>query len=268
MVTDASELRAVSAIRRDGAAPAVVLIHGFTGTPWELGTLAEALSAAGYAVEAPLLPGHGETPLALSRATWDGWLAHVERSVDEVLARHGSAVVIGFSLGSLLALVAGVARQHRGVIALGALGTALELPTLDARVLRMSEAMGRFLPNVNVPKFRGSDVRDPMAKRSNPAYATQPLRAAREILRGQREARAVLASIAVPLLVVHGRADDTTPLAASLALVSAAERAEVELRVLPRSAHLLGRDVEHREVCDAVLGFVRRVTPSNRGSAG
>ncbi len=261
-MTDATSRTPVEPIRHDGAAPAVVLVHGFTGTPWELGTLAEALARAGYAVEAPLLPGHGETPLALSMSTWDRWLAHVEGAVDGVLARYGSAIVLGFSLGSLLALVAGAARQHRGVLALGALGTALELPTLDTRVLRVSEAMGRLLPNVNVPKFRGSDVRDPKAKRSNPAYPTQPLRAAREILRGQREARAILRSISVPLLVVHGRADDTTPLSASLALVAEAERAEVELRVLPRSAHLLGRDVEHREVCDAVLAFVRRVTPA------
>jgi esterase/lipase len=145
------------------------------------------------------------------------------------------------------------------VVAVGALGTALELPALEARVLRASEALGRYLPAVNIPKLRGSDVRDPRAKRDNPAYRTQPLRAAREILRGQRAAREAAPRLTVPLLVVHGRADDTTPLSGSLALVAMAERADVELRVLPRSAHMLGRDVEHRDVCEAVTGFVRRV---------
>lgn len=90
-------------------------------------------------------------------------------------------------------------------------------------------------------------MRDPHSKRTNPAYPTQPLRAARDVCRGSTRGE-TLANIAVPLLVVHGRADDTTPLS-SLELVAACERATVDLRVLPpRSAHLLGRDVESREV--------------------
>lgn len=247
-------------IERGGHGPAVILVHGFTGTPWELGPLIDAVSAAGFAVRAPLLPGHGTSPAALGRSTWDQWFTAVEQSVDAALAEHSSAIVIGFSLGSLLALTVGALRQHRGVIAIGALGTALELPAFDQRALEIAERLGPFLPDISVPKFRGSDVRDPYAKRNNPAYATQPLRAAREILRGQRAARELLANITLPLLVVHGRADDTTPLSASLALVAACERASVEMEVLPRSAHLLGRDVESSEVCDRVLSFVRRVS--------
>jgi carboxylesterase len=256
--------RAIGPIERAGGGPAIVVVHGFTGTPWEIEALVDRLAQDGHAVRAPLLPGHGSTPQALGRARWDEWLAHVEGTVDEALASHGSAVVLGFSLGSLLALVAGAARQHRGVIAVGALGTALELTPLEARVLAVSEGLGRLLPDVRVPKFRGSDVRDPRSKRDNPAYATQPLRAAREILRGQRAAREVLGSLTIPVLVVHGRADETTPLSASLSLAEAATRADVELRILPRSGHLLGRDVEALEVCDAVGAFVRRVSAGRR----
>jgi carboxylesterase len=253
-------------IARDGVAPAVVLIHGFTGTPWELEPLVDAVSAEGFAVRAPLLPGHGETPACLSRARWTDWQSHVERVVDAELDRFGSVIVLGFSLGSLLALAVGGARQHRGVLAIGALGTAIALPTLEDRVLRVSEALGPLLPHVHIPKLRGSDVRDPDAKRTNPAYPTQPLRAAREILRGQRAAREAAPRLTVPLLVVHGRADDTTPLRASLELVALAERADVELRVLPRSAHMLGRDVEAREVSDAVVSFIGRVSRRHRHS--
>lgn len=257
-------VEAVEPIAREGRGPVVFLIHGFTGTPWELGPLVDAVSDAGFAVRAPLLPGHGESPAALARSTWTQWRAHVEREVDAALSEHTHAIVLGFSLGSLLSLSVGAARQHRGVIAIGALGTALQLPSFDQRGLEFAEAMGRFLPDVNVPKFRGSDVRDPFAKRSNPAYPTQPLRAAREILHGQRAAREVLANITVPLLVVHGRADDTTPLSASMELVASCERTAVELRVLPRSAHLLGRDVESREVSECVVSFVKRVSEKVR----
>jgi carboxylesterase len=250
----------IEAIERAGHGPVVVLVHGFTGTPWELEPLVDALAGAGYAVRAPLLPGHGESPAALARATWEQWRTHIEREVDRALDVHTHCIVVGFSLGSLLALAVGASRQHRGVIALGALATALELDPLVQRGLALAEALGRLVPGINVPKVRGSDVRDPDAKRHNPAYRTQPLRAAREILRGQRAVKEVLANITVPVLVVHGRADETTPLSASMALVAACERAPVELRVLPRSAHLLGRDVEFGAVCEAVVSFVERVS--------
>ena len=35
------------------------MLHGFTGNPQSMRPLAEALAAAGYTVDLPLLPGHG-----------------------------------------------------------------------------------------------------------------------------------------------------------------------------------------------------------------
>src|SRR5215470_1737870 len=47
---------------------ACLVIHGFTGTPWDVRPLGEALSRAGIAVQAPRLPGHGTTPAAMLEA--------------------------------------------------------------------------------------------------------------------------------------------------------------------------------------------------------
>src|SRR5688572_17767016 len=43
---------------------ACLLLHGFTGSPWDMRPLGERLSERGYAVRAIRLPGHGSTPLA------------------------------------------------------------------------------------------------------------------------------------------------------------------------------------------------------------
>jgi alpha-beta hydrolase superfamily lysophospholipase len=51
---------------------ACLLIHGFTGTPWDVRPLGEALSAAGISVQAPRLPGHGTTPAAIARRPCTG----------------------------------------------------------------------------------------------------------------------------------------------------------------------------------------------------
>ncbi len=246
-----------SAISTDGTAPAVLLLHGFTSTPWETRPVAEALSRAGFATRAPLLPGHGTNPDALAKVTWADWLRCAEIELDALIASHKHVVIAGFSLGALLAIVAGTRRQHSGVVGVIALGAATGLSPLAGRVLSVAERLGGWMPDLRLKKYRGSDVRDPTAKRLNPAYRVQPMRAARELLEGQRQALTAVSTLSLPLLVMHGRHDSTVPMSKALLLVERAERASVELRILPRSAHLLGVDVERAQVCEAIVSFVQ-----------
>ena len=66
-----------------GERGACLLIHGFTGTPWDVRPLGEALSRAGIAVHGVRLPGHGTTPAAMLDARAPDWLL----ACDEALAR-------------------------------------------------------------------------------------------------------------------------------------------------------------------------------------
>src|SRR5512143_863129 len=52
---------------------AALLIHGFTGTPYEVRPLAEHLAGRGLEVATPVLPGHGQDAAALNRTTWRDW---------------------------------------------------------------------------------------------------------------------------------------------------------------------------------------------------
>src|SRR5688572_7729976 len=54
---------------------AALCLHGFTGTPFEVRPLAEALAAQGYTTLAPVLAGHGGTVDDLAGTTHADWLA-------------------------------------------------------------------------------------------------------------------------------------------------------------------------------------------------
>src|SRR5581483_5557247 len=77
----------------------VLCLHGLTGTPFEVRPLAEALGAAGYTVEVPLLAGHGGTLRDLAATQWSDWLASAERAMDDLYRRiDGRPIcVVGFS---------------------------------------------------------------------------------------------------------------------------------------------------------------------------
>src|SRR6187549_3092356 len=65
----------------------VVLVHGFTGTPFEVGYLGRALAKERYTVSAPRLPGHGTSLDDLDRTRWEDWVGTVENATDRLAAR-------------------------------------------------------------------------------------------------------------------------------------------------------------------------------------
>src|SRR5581483_10301797 len=81
-----------------------LLVHGFTGSPFEMRLLGEHLAARGLAVEGPLLPGHRSTTAALAATGWRDWLAGVERAFEKLQSRAPRVAVCGLSLGGLLTL--------------------------------------------------------------------------------------------------------------------------------------------------------------------
>ena len=76
---------------------AVLLVHGGGDTPQTLRYLADVLHAHGYAVRAPLLPGHGRALHEFSRVTADAWLDAVRTEYRAMRARYGWVGVIGLS---------------------------------------------------------------------------------------------------------------------------------------------------------------------------
>src|SRR5262249_60755178 len=82
----------------------VLLLHGFTGTPFEVRSLGEALHARlGVTVSGPLLAGHGGSARALAATGWRDWEASALSALVELRARCDGVVVAGLAVGCLLA---------------------------------------------------------------------------------------------------------------------------------------------------------------------
>ena len=58
----------------EGGDRAVILIHGFGGTPFDLRLLGEYLSDNGIASYGVLLPGFGTSELDLEKTNWRQWV--------------------------------------------------------------------------------------------------------------------------------------------------------------------------------------------------
>src|SRR5689334_5660721 len=101
MTADPGALRGgdPSPVRVDGKGPAVLALHGYGGTPFEVRLVVEVAQELGLAAYAPLLPGHGTHARELARTRFPDWLAAAETALDSLVGSSGHAVVAGLSLG-------------------------------------------------------------------------------------------------------------------------------------------------------------------------
>jgi len=239
----------------DGAV-GVVLLHGFTGSPYEVRYLGERLAAAGFPVAAPLLPGHGTRIEDLDGTRWEDWVDHVERAADGMGRRCDRVAIVGQSLGGLLALY--IASRRTALTCVASLAAPLWLDGLPGRVAGWAHRRsGRpDLPIKAIPKFGGSDVLDPISKAENPCYPAIPIKALAQLVAFMTVVDASLSKVTQPTLVLHARQDHTAPVACA-ARIAEATRAK-RMRILPRSYHLIAVDVERDIVAAEVIDFVRR----------
>jgi carboxylesterase len=252
---------------------AVLCLHGFTGTPFEVRPLAEALAAQGFTVAAPLLAGHGHSVEALAATRWPDWLASAERALLELRDNVAGApvAVAGFSLGGLLALR--LARLHaEKIAALAVMAAPLRLSPFHASAVRAIARLPRFLrrgPLAVLPKTRGYDVTDPEMQRRNPGLSGMPLAGVESLMELGEVVRGDLAEVHAPTLVVHGALDHTVPLEDSLELAGRLGAEEIERLWLPASGHLVAIDVERRALAEAVgRFFLRHLGAGERAGPG
>lgn len=247
-----------------GGPDSVLLLHGLTGSPFEVRPIADRLQAAGMRCRAPVLAGHGGPPAALAGVLWTEWVASARR---ELCALEGArrTFVVGCSMGALVACVLAHELPER-VDGLALLAPALRLawPGRLAVRLARTNALGRVI----VPKA-SSDVRDPAMRRRNPTMRGTPLASVAELAALAGRVDAILPGIAAPALVVAGRHDHTVTLAGARRVARRIGSGPARVVVLRRSYHLVGIDVERERCAELVHDFFEGIpVPAGREAAG
>ncbi|MEI7705009.1 MAG: alpha/beta fold hydrolase [Deltaproteobacteria bacterium] len=236
---------------RPGGSDAALLLHGLTGTPFEVRPVADRLSRAGVRCLAPLLPGH-ESPEALARTTWRDWVDGARRGL-AALGETRRTMVVGSSMGGLVACV--LAAENPGLVdGVALLAPALELQPLGklAGWLARHTPVARIFPAVS--KGGGSDVSDPVARAANPCLDAIPFHAVAELLDLQVHVEALLPRVRCPALVIAGALDGTVT-AAGARRMSGRMGGGARFVLLSRSRHLVGIDVERERVAADIQFF-------------
>ena len=104
-----------------GGRPAALLVHDLPGTPAEMLPLGLSLQKAGWTARGVSLPGFGSDLGSLASRGAQDWLRCIDSSLCEMRRRHSPLLLIGFSLGGALAVVAASGAALDGLVLLAPL---------------------------------------------------------------------------------------------------------------------------------------------------
>ncbi|MEZ4226276.1 MAG: alpha/beta fold hydrolase [Polyangiaceae bacterium] len=229
----------------DGVGPGVLALHGFGGTPLEVDLVCDAARELGLAVRAPLLAGHGQSAKLLAATRYRDWLDSARDALTALLADHDQVILVGLSMGSLLATELALAQPER-VTGLGLLANAFWLAEpLPSRVLALYRRVA--LPDFLVPKA-APDIREPAARRSHLTLGAQPVRAASEVYANGQRLRARLGELRCPVYLAHGALDRVCPAANLERVATRLGGPSLRTRLQPRAGHIVTRDYGAEDV--------------------
>ena len=234
----------------EGGPHGALVVHGFTSNVGPMRGVAEALATVGFAVSAPLLPGHGTKVEDLAECTWDDWYGAALEAYRDLAGEVDRVAVVGLSMGGAIAAV--LAADHpeiAGVVCINApVGPS---PEMLEGVLALEAAGEEYLPAI------GSDIADPDMVES--AYELTPVRAVRSLIESAAGLVDLVTEIRCPVLIMTSAEDHTVPPTDSDRLADLVS-GPVERLSLDRSYHVATMDYDKDLIEAEAVAFARRVT--------
>lgn len=234
----------------DGGSVGVLVLHGFTGCPQSVRPLAEAFLNAGFAVEMPLLAGHGTTVDDMITTTWNDWTADAEAAYEKLAARCQRVVVAGLSMGG--GLTVWLATRHPEIAAIVCVNPVIGIEDEIAKgAAQLLDAGQDRLPAI------AGDIADPDVAEAG--YQETPLPPVLSLAAGLAELRPNLGRVSCPMLLFTSPNDHTVPLSNSDELADGVS-GEVTRVSLERSYHVATLDYDKDVIISEAVAFATQVT--------
>jgi len=214
-----------------GGDVAVVFVHGFAGTLADLQPLVEHERNLGRTVVGVRLPGHGHTPERLSRSTAADWQAAVRAAVRAVPADVREIILVGESMGGLLAVCQAQADPRIRRLVLLA-------PPFRINHERRLHLISRVLPKSTRRRKPWLTEADRASHAAKGSLFEITVGAYREFLEVVKASRQALRAVKVPMLAIFSQADQRTS-SSSMDYLRLNSQSGVTTREVPGDAHHL-----------------------------
>lgn len=231
----------------------VVLCHGYLAAPGEIRFLAEQLVAEGHRVYGARLSGHGTDPQQLARTGRDDWRRSLARAIAATRSECGQVVVVGFSMGGLLAIDA--AAHLPGVCGVVAINAPLHLRDPASLLVPAVDAWNEVAHVLHLDRLRLESVPN-TPEWPDVNYRRNPVSGIHELERLMHDVRHSAPQVQVPALLLQADADPVVVPASAEELFGLLGSAEKRVQRLALNHHVIVRGIGSEQVALQINDFL------------
>lgn len=230
----------------------ILLIHGWTSTPYEVRRLGTYLNEAGYTVYAPQLKGHGTVPKDLENVNWEEWLEDARRGYKKLKENCSEIYVGGTSIGAnLVAILASEEKEIAGLI-LMAMPYRVKFEKLMVFLASFLKIFKSYSKKFYPPTFGVSTTITRLI-----AYRTYPLSSVIETSALLEQARQILPKITQPCFLLQSTHDHVVE-KGSLENIYQKISSEIkQKKYIERAYHTFISDIKNESVFEDILAFIK-----------
>lgn len=233
----------------------VLLIHGFTSTPYDTRACGEYLARQGITVSGVLVAGHGTSPKDLAQTNLDDWLNSVKDAYDELKKTTPIIFALGISLAGNYLITLSKELEFAGLILVG-----MPLKFRKEKTYRTLYYAYRAL-GINYQRKWYQSSLDPDIRALRPNYRSIPLSCAPEVFRAIKLSQENLKFVNCPILAIQSTTDHAVDEETIKELSSGVKTKDVEVRWVKDRYHVVLIDHGKEEVFEDIRKFIEKHSP-------
>ncbi len=226
----------------------IVLIHGFTGSDYEMEPLEQFLHDEGYIVNNILLPGHGTTPEDHKQHTWVEWIDHAQQELDK-LKSIDKTFVVGLSMGAAITYYLAV--NNPGLDGIIGMAGPIKIPDKIFYLVKLFPFI-KYLKPWNKAMTSYWEDEDAMERCRDHGYDKFSTKSVLELDKLLEEMRVRLPLIAVPTLILHAEKDTQVPPNYSKEIYEVIPIKDKEIKWIERGGHVIPMDAGYKQAFEII----------------
>jgi len=220
---------------------AILLVHGFTASPWETKELGEFLHKNNFTIYGTRLYAHGTSKEHLKSSTWKQWYTSLEDDYRK-LSDYQNIYLAGVSLGGDLALI--LAANHKDIKKVITLAAPIELQSKQSKFAGIAKYFMAYA-DTNLSEEEKLYY-----------YDKRPIAAVHQLNKAMKAAKSSLNKVGQPVLILQATDDPTvSPLSAEYIFDNL--NTNKHLIYYNVSKHVLLQSTQKEKVFNDILSFIQ-----------